>query len=230
MEGLVCRKMDTCVWMAESMGCKPETITTLLTGYIPIQNKKLKNVHRKQVGGINSSSSVIIIPTLDIRISGTKEASYSACLPHLTSFHPFLSCSVPRGWPLCSGFLGFPCLLFSSWFWQMSISNVGSEGRRREENGCVLPNPACLAVVLVESAFLCGHSFCPSAWPWFHRPDWWSKTLPWPLSTSWVKSLLLLVELSPLPYLVNFLLPAHTLCMLHHNWILFCFLPPPCLI
>ena len=151
--------------MAESMGCKPETITTLLIGYIPMQNKKLKNVHRKQAGGINSSSSVIIIPTLDIRISGTKEASYSACLPYLTSFHPFLSCSVPRGWPLCGGFLGFPCLLFSSWFWQMGISNTGSEGRRREENGCVLPNPACLAVVFVESAFLCGHSFCPSAWP-----------------------------------------------------------------
>ena len=82
--------------MAESMGCKPETITTLVIGYIPIQNKKLKSVHRKQAGEINSSSSVIIIPTLDIRISGTKQSTYSACLPHLTNFHPFLSCSVPQ--------------------------------------------------------------------------------------------------------------------------------------
>ena len=33
--------MDTCVRMAESLHCPPETITTLLTGYTPIQNKKL---------------------------------------------------------------------------------------------------------------------------------------------------------------------------------------------
>ena len=25
--------MDTCIWTAESFGCSPETITTLLTGY-----------------------------------------------------------------------------------------------------------------------------------------------------------------------------------------------------
>ena len=34
--------MDTCIGMAESLCCAPETITTLLIGYIPIQNKKLK--------------------------------------------------------------------------------------------------------------------------------------------------------------------------------------------
>ena len=34
--------MDTCVCMAASLRCSPETITTLLIGYIPIQNKKLK--------------------------------------------------------------------------------------------------------------------------------------------------------------------------------------------
>ena len=32
--------MDTSVWMAESLCCAPETITTLLTGYTPMQNKK----------------------------------------------------------------------------------------------------------------------------------------------------------------------------------------------
>ena len=33
---------DTCICirMAESLLCSPETITTLLTGYTPIQNKK----------------------------------------------------------------------------------------------------------------------------------------------------------------------------------------------
>ena len=35
-------RMDTCIWMAESLRCSPETITTLLVGYTPIQNKKFK--------------------------------------------------------------------------------------------------------------------------------------------------------------------------------------------
>ena len=34
--------MDTYTGMAEFFGCSPEIITTLLTGYTPIQNKKLK--------------------------------------------------------------------------------------------------------------------------------------------------------------------------------------------
>ena len=34
--------MDTRVCMAESLCCPPETTTTSLTGYKPIQNKKLK--------------------------------------------------------------------------------------------------------------------------------------------------------------------------------------------
>ena len=35
-------RMDTCICMAESLHCSPESITTLLIGYTPIQNKKLK--------------------------------------------------------------------------------------------------------------------------------------------------------------------------------------------
>ena len=34
-------RMDTCLCVAEFLPCPPETITTLLIGYIPIQNKKL---------------------------------------------------------------------------------------------------------------------------------------------------------------------------------------------
>ena len=34
--------MDTCICVAESLRCSPETITTLLISYIPIQNIKLK--------------------------------------------------------------------------------------------------------------------------------------------------------------------------------------------
>ena len=36
-------RMDTCIRMAEYLHYSPETITTLLTGYTPIQNKKFKN-------------------------------------------------------------------------------------------------------------------------------------------------------------------------------------------
>ena len=32
--------LDTCICMAESLHCLPETITTLLISYTPIQNKK----------------------------------------------------------------------------------------------------------------------------------------------------------------------------------------------
>ena len=35
-------RMDTCICMDESLGYSLETITTLLIGYIPIQNKKFK--------------------------------------------------------------------------------------------------------------------------------------------------------------------------------------------
>ena len=43
----VWRRMDTCICMAEALHCSPETITTLLISYTPIQNKKFK---RKKKG------------------------------------------------------------------------------------------------------------------------------------------------------------------------------------
>ena len=54
--GIDCAKggrMDTCICVAESLGCSPETITTLLVGCILIQNKKFKrktivNLFKKQ--------------------------------------------------------------------------------------------------------------------------------------------------------------------------------------
>ena len=36
-------KIDTCIWMTESLHCSPKTILTLLIGYTPIQNEKFKN-------------------------------------------------------------------------------------------------------------------------------------------------------------------------------------------
>ena len=38
----VWERMDTCIYMAESLSCSLQTITTLLIDYTPIQNKKLK--------------------------------------------------------------------------------------------------------------------------------------------------------------------------------------------
>ena len=35
-------RMDTCICMAKSLCCSPETITTLLISYTPIQNTKFK--------------------------------------------------------------------------------------------------------------------------------------------------------------------------------------------
>ena len=35
-------ELGTCICRAESLHCSPETITTLLISYIPMQNKKLK--------------------------------------------------------------------------------------------------------------------------------------------------------------------------------------------
>ena len=37
-------RMDTCICMAESLCCALETITTLIIGYIPVQNKKFKKI------------------------------------------------------------------------------------------------------------------------------------------------------------------------------------------
>ena len=42
MEGEFWGRMDTCVCVAESLCCPPETIKTVLIGYTPIQSKKLK--------------------------------------------------------------------------------------------------------------------------------------------------------------------------------------------
>ena len=38
--------METCIYMAESIRCSPENITTLLVGYTPVQDKKFKKRER----------------------------------------------------------------------------------------------------------------------------------------------------------------------------------------
>ena len=44
-------RMDTCLCMAETLCSPPETITILLIGYIPVQNKKLNVKSRKSTKG-----------------------------------------------------------------------------------------------------------------------------------------------------------------------------------
>ena len=39
-------RMDTRVYVAESLHCSPETITALLMGCTPVQNKKFKRKHK----------------------------------------------------------------------------------------------------------------------------------------------------------------------------------------
>ena len=40
-------RMDTCICLIESLCCPYETIIALLTGYTPVQNKKLKKSKTK---------------------------------------------------------------------------------------------------------------------------------------------------------------------------------------
>ena len=46
--------MDTCICMTESLVCLPETVTTLLMGYTPIQNKKFNKCN-------SHTSSLVLI-------------------------------------------------------------------------------------------------------------------------------------------------------------------------
>ena len=49
-----CRRTETRVGLAESLGWSPETITALLIGYIPIQNKKCNKKN------LNTSESLLL--------------------------------------------------------------------------------------------------------------------------------------------------------------------------
>ena len=53
-------RMDTCICMAESLCCSPETTTTLLISCTPIQNKKFnvwgKNRQRKKTNKSKQSN------------------------------------------------------------------------------------------------------------------------------------------------------------------------------
>ena len=52
-------RMDTCICMAESLCCPPETITTWFIGHTPIQNKNLKN--KKQKTSVAEGSKHVLL-------------------------------------------------------------------------------------------------------------------------------------------------------------------------
>ena len=77
--------MDTCIYMAESLHCSPETVTTLLIGYIPMQNvfgvilKKNKLFKKKEgkkgMKGIWSQASWVQIPFFFLMTSDFEHAT-----------------------------------------------------------------------------------------------------------------------------------------------------------
>ena len=56
-------RMDTCICMAESLPHSAEITTTLLIGYIPIQNKKLK-VKKKKSRDITLMTNIHIVKAM----------------------------------------------------------------------------------------------------------------------------------------------------------------------
>ena len=60
-------RMDTCICMADSLHCSPETITTLLISYTTIHNKKLKsfNLFRIHIEACTSIVELVVMKGLD---------------------------------------------------------------------------------------------------------------------------------------------------------------------
>ena len=60
----VWRRLDTCIYVAESLCCPAETVTTLLIGYISIQKKKLKKTVKCQTRQMSPSYLQMMANTL----------------------------------------------------------------------------------------------------------------------------------------------------------------------
>ena len=70
--------MDTCICMAESLCCPPETIIILLIGYIPQHKKKVKKKklhHKFMTGNLFSFSGKFA--SFALYISGYIDSSYT---------------------------------------------------------------------------------------------------------------------------------------------------------
>ena len=96
-------RMDTCILRAESLRFSPETITTLLISYAPIQNKVLKK--RNNQRGRESTQSISLRAValgsgLGARMQGA--GSPASPLQHLHQALP-IPCSYPRTAPSKTG-------------------------------------------------------------------------------------------------------------------------------
>ena len=83
-------RTDTCTWMAEFLHCLPETITTLLFGYTPIQNKKSKVWKKKQNPQTNSKDKVAQ-QAEHWHLATVEEVSFYS---HFLSFFPTHCCGL----------------------------------------------------------------------------------------------------------------------------------------
>ena len=57
----VWRRMDTCIYMADSLCYPPDTIMTLSISYTPIQNKKLKNIMIYKEAFIEDDNDIMLM-------------------------------------------------------------------------------------------------------------------------------------------------------------------------
>ena len=57
----VWRRMDTCIYMADSLCYRPDTIMTLSISYTPLQNKKLKNIMIYKEAFIEDGNDIMLM-------------------------------------------------------------------------------------------------------------------------------------------------------------------------
>ena len=67
-------RMDTCIFMAESLWCLAETITTFLTGYTPIQSKKVKKKLQEAIMKVSIEQEAITI--INMYVPNNRSSKY----------------------------------------------------------------------------------------------------------------------------------------------------------
>ena len=95
--------MDTCIYIAESHCCSPETITALLIGYTPIQNKMcyffnwyslgrrfLENTY-STILMMSLSHTCSVISNISLRIKNAEmSTTVSRAFPYIQDYFPRL--------------------------------------------------------------------------------------------------------------------------------------------
>ena len=91
-------RMDTCICMAESLSCSPETTTTLLIGDPPIQNKKFKVQGEEKCLGTKEACKYLLKSYIWHMVTGAIWTHAQVCsAPIYSSLHgPGLPTSLQR--------------------------------------------------------------------------------------------------------------------------------------